>query len=132
MLSWLFFIPHCFNFGSHWSHSFAWSSEPMKSGYCGNSQWILLLAGSLLYILSLQSNVWRNKPLSNTFFNMQGITNLCRADMVGSRQGVTKRCRLFWLTNSAQMSPNAAGGGSCGVSANEYSCTQEPKETLEI
>ncbi len=24
-------------------------------------------------------------------------------------------------------SPNAGGGGSCGVSANEYSCTQEPK-----
>ncbi len=32
------------------------------------------------------------------------------------------------------MSPNAGGGGggSCGVSANEYCCTQEPKQTLEI
>ncbi len=28
-------------------------------------------------------------------------------------------------------SPNAEEGG-CGVSANEYSCAQEPKETLEI
>ncbi len=30
------------------------------------------------------------------------------------------------------MSPNVRGGGSCGVSANECSCTQEPKYTLEI
>jgi hypothetical protein len=40
-------------------------------------------------------------------------------------QGVTKRCRLSWLTNSAFVyeQPNAGGdGGSCGVSANEYSC----------
>ncbi len=38
--------------------------------------------------------------------------------------GVTNRCRLFWLTNSAlvYMSPNAGGWGFCGVSANEYSC----------
>jgi hypothetical protein len=38
--------------------------------------------------------------------------------------GVAKRCRLSWLTNSAliYMSPNAGEGGSCGVSANEYSC----------
>ncbi len=29
------------------------------------------------------------------------------------------------------MSPNAGGeGGSCGVSANEYSSTQEPKKTF--
>ncbi len=34
-------------------------------------------------------------------------------------QGVTKRCRLSWLTNSA---PNAGGWEVCGVSANEYSC----------
>jgi hypothetical protein len=44
-------------------------------------------------------------------------------------QGVTKRCRLSLLTNLAlsYMSPNAGGGGSCGVSANGYSCTQDPK-----
>ncbi len=39
-------------------------------------------------------------------------------------QGVIKRCRLSWLTNSAlvlYMSPNAGGGG-CGASANENSC----------
>jgi hypothetical protein len=40
-------------------------------------------------------------------------------------QGVIKRCRLSWLTNSAlvyEPKCGGAGGGSCGVSANEY-CT---------
>jgi hypothetical protein len=40
-------------------------------------------------------------------------------------QGVIKRCRLSFLTNR---SPQMRGEGrSCGVSANEYGCTQEPK-----
>jgi hypothetical protein len=30
----------------------------------------------------------------------------------------------------SHMRPNAGGGGSCGVSANEYSCTQEPLNTF--
>ncbi len=48
-------------------------------------------------------------------------------------QGVTKKCRLSWLTNGALVcEPKCAGGGSCGDPANEYSCTQEPKKTLEI
>jgi hypothetical protein len=38
----------------------------------------------------------------------------------GYKQGVTKRCRLSWLTISALV--YAWGGGSCGVSANEYIC----------
>ncbi len=39
------------------------------------------------------------------------------------RQGVKKRCRLSWLTNSALVyEPKCGGGGGCGVSANEYSC----------
>jgi hypothetical protein len=39
-------------------------------------------------------------------------------------QGVTRRCRLSWLSYSPRISsPNAGGGwGDCGVSANEYSC----------
>ncbi len=39
-------------------------------------------------------------------------------------QGVTKRCRLSWLTNSALVYESKCGesGWSCGVSANEYSC----------
>jgi hypothetical protein len=38
-----------------------------------------------------------------------------------SRQGVTKICRLSWLTNGALVyEPKCAGGGGCGVSANEY------------
>ncbi len=38
------------------------------------------------------------------------------------RQGVTKRCRLSQLTNSALVyGPKCGGGGGWGVSANEYS-----------
>ncbi len=38
-------------------------------------------------------------------------------------QGVTKRCRLSLLTNSALVYEFQCGGdGGCGVSANEYSC----------
>ncbi len=38
--------------------------------------------------------------------------------------GVTKTCRLSWLTNSTLVyEPKCGGGGSCLVSANEYSCT---------
>ncbi len=44
-----------------------------------------------------------------------------------SDQGVTKRCRLSWLTNSALVyEPKCGGrrgwGWACWVSANEYSC----------
>jgi hypothetical protein len=36
-------------------------------------------------------------------------------------QGVTKRCRLSWLTNSDLVHQMlGGGGGGCGVSANEY------------
>ncbi len=47
-------------------------------------------------------------------------------------QGVTIRCRLSSLTNSALVyEPKCEGrGGSCGV--NKYNCTQEPKYTLKI
>jgi hypothetical protein len=37
---------------------------------------------------------------------------------------------LGCLIELSHMRPNAGGGGSCGVSANEYSCTQEPKNSL--
>jgi len=38
-------------------------------------------------------------------------------------QGLTKRCRLSWLTDSALVyEPKCGGRGGCGVSANEYSC----------
>jgi hypothetical protein len=40
-------------------------------------------------------------------------------------QGVTKRCRLSWLTNSAQMRWE---GGSCGVSANELAVHRSPNK----
>jgi hypothetical protein len=48
--------------------------------------------------------------------------------MIRYGQGVTKRCRLFWLTNSALVyEPKCGGwgGGSCRrrISADEYSCT---------
>jgi hypothetical protein len=44
---------------------------------------------------------------------------------VGEAQGVTKRCRLSLFTNSALVYESKCGGregGSCGLSANEYSC----------
>jgi hypothetical protein len=44
-------------------------------------------------------------------------------------QGVTKRCRLSWLTNSALVyEPKCWGGGEgCGVSANKHSSAQDSK-----
>ncbi len=47
----------------------------------------------------------------------------------GIVQGITKRCCLYWLTNSAFVyeptcGEGRGGGGGCRVSANEYSCTQ--------
>jgi hypothetical protein len=44
-------------------------------------------------------------------------------------QGVTQRCRLSWLTNSALVyaPKRVEGDESCAVSANVYSCTVEPK-----
>ncbi len=42
-------------------------------------------------------------------------------------QGITKRCRLSWLTNSALVYGPNAGGGEVGLrnlTANEYSCAQ--------
>jgi hypothetical protein len=45
-------------------------------------------------------------------------------------QGVTRRCRLSWLTNSALVYESKCGGmggggeGGCVASANEYSCAR--------
>jgi hypothetical protein len=48
-------------------------------------------------------------------------TNLVRTKNLA--QGVTKRCRLSWLTNSGLVNePKCGGRGRGGVSANEYSC----------
>jgi hypothetical protein len=54
---------------------------------------------------------------------------MCVADgAMGLEAGVTNRCRLSWLTNSALLyKSQCGGGGGCGVSANEYSSTQESK-----
>ncbi len=43
------------------------------------------------------------------------------------KTGVTKRCRLSWLTDSALVyKPKCGGEGAfCGASANEYSCAHE-------
>ncbi len=48
------------------------------------------------------------------------------------KPGVTKRCRLSWLTNSALVfEPKCGrGGGGCGVSANEYSCAHRAQINL--
>jgi hypothetical protein len=44
--------------------------------------------------------------------------------VLGQTQQVTKRCRLYWLTNSALVyEPKCGGmGGGVRVSAIEYSC----------
>jgi hypothetical protein len=44
---------------------------------------------------------------------------------MGKDHGVTKRCRLSWLTNSALVYEPKCGGrgwGVAGALANEYSC----------
>jgi hypothetical protein len=49
-------------------------------------------------------------------------------------QEVTKRCRLFLLTNSAfgrVYEPKSVGGGDCGISANENSCAHGAKKNFE-
>jgi hypothetical protein len=62
-----------------------------------------------------------------------GVVLLCTCERVHYSQGVTKRCRQSWLTNSALVyEPKCGGGASCEFLANEYSCTQELKYTLEI
>jgi hypothetical protein len=45
--------------------------------------------------------------------------------MISDKQGVTKRCRLSWLTNSLilfELKCGGWGGSVAGVSAREYSC----------
>ncbi len=53
------------------------------------------------------------------------IQCLMPASQLTYNQGVIKRCRLSWLTNSALVYETKCGGRGCGcgVSANEYSCT---------
>jgi hypothetical protein len=65
-------------------------------------QWELQL------IRGYRASVWKGRR--------EGVTR--------GQEGITKRCRLTWLTNSALLyEPNYGGGGGCGVSAREYSCT---------
>ncbi len=64
-------------------------------------------------------------------FDIDGC--LSEADGVAINQGVTNKCSLSWLTNSALVcEPKCEGEEGLRVSAYEYSCTQEPKQTLEI
>jgi hypothetical protein len=48
------------------------------------------------------------------------------AEIYPKRQGVTNRCQISWLSNSALLYEpkygEVGGGGGCGVSVNEYSC----------
>jgi hypothetical protein len=52
--------------------------------------------------------------------------------MIWYGEGVTKRCRLFLLANSAPsyMSKNAGRGGSSGVSASEYTAVHRSPNKL--
>jgi hypothetical protein len=78
------------------------------------------------------SNQSRNKTLSNSLYIGKTApwptspALLLYSTVHGVHRRVTKRCRLSWLTNSAlvirvQMR-REGGGGSCRVSANDYSC----------
>ncbi len=52
-----------------------------------------------------------------------GFTESSCSSFLPTIQGDTRRCRLSWLTSSALVyEPKCGGGGSCGVSANAYSC----------
>ncbi len=53
-------------------------------------------------------------------YDMKIFLSLWSGERVG--QGVTKRCRLSWLTNSALVYESQCGGMEvgCGISASEY------------
>jgi hypothetical protein len=74
----------------------------------------------------LSAHLYKSSPSSSkgTFV---GTVTYCGLEP-NSSSAVTKGC-LSWLTNSARVYEPKYGGrvGSCGVSANEYSCKQEPK-----
>ncbi len=71
------------------------------------------------YDLPESSKVLRTMDADECFPNYSKLEQ-----PIGKGQGVTKRYRLSWLTNSALVYEPNCGGGSCGVSANEYSGAQ--------
>ncbi len=55
--------------------------------------------------------------------NLDNSAKTVMSGLSSKFRGVIKRCCLSWLTNSALVYESKCGGmGSCGVSANEYSC----------
>ena len=52
---------------------------------------------------------------------MLSVKNICSIYTRGSQRDVAV-AYLGWAIAPSYMSPNAVGGGCCGVSANEYSC----------
>ncbi len=71
-------------------------------------------------------DVMNNVQLYSVF-----VASQCELALFGDdTPGVTRRCRLSWLTNWRPRisSPNAGGGGDCGVSANEQLCTSRDME----
>jgi hypothetical protein len=77
------------------------------------------------YSLTLIGILLKNLQYNKIYhFSMGSKTNDKITKNVLSGQGVTKVCRLSWLTNSALLYEHKCGGraGVCGVSANEYSC----------
>jgi hypothetical protein len=77
---------------------------------------IILKISSPLTLMEPESFV----DVFESFLNLHG-RKVSRVPWEARGQGVTKRCRLSWLTNSALVYEPKCGG-SCGVSANEYSC----------
>ncbi len=81
------------------------------------------------YFWVLQSRLWTGPrsfgwTLKNTM-KFQGHHCTCTLlSLVTRIHGVTKRCRLSWLTNIALVYEPNAGVGDCVVSAKEYSCAR--------
>ncbi len=71
--------------------------------------------------MNLDLKTLRVQFLPFLFFNSMSILNCHR--------GVAERRLLSWLSNSALVYEPKCGGdlGGGGVSANEYSCSHEPK-----
>ncbi len=54
----------------------------------------------------------------------QKMSKKLTKEIISVYQGITRRCRLSFLTNSALVyEPKCGGGENCEVPANEYSCT---------
>jgi hypothetical protein len=67
----------------------------------------------VLFVSFCHLHLWLSHPITDEIDCSRGL----------QRDVVNLGCPIA----PSYMSPNEGGGGSCGVSANEYSCTQQVK-----